>query len=141
MSEQLEKANKIRVGDEFHVLGQALMLKVSREYNGTRFFEPGATLVVTDEMMAVAAEDPKGSWVEIIPDRALQVERWGRVRLGLGKAEGNFWRYGDPVWESQRRAALEVAWAETNPAARARVVAEVQARFARGQGQEAQADD
>lgn len=142
MSTQPEAANRLlQTGDQFHVLGQAVLLRLSRAYDGTKIVEAGSTLVLTRDMVELAAEAGGEPWTALIADPTAQVERWGRVKFAPGPATAPGWTYGDPKWEAQRRAALEVVWAITEPVGRAKALAEVQARFARGQGQEAFGDE
>lgn len=102
------------------------------------FGAPSVTLYRGDEIeidaaMLEADLDRHGrpGWAALLHDDAMQVEKWGSVRLRPGRAPRDLqpWVHGSPLWSEQREAARRAAWAEPNPERRAEALAEVKRTY------------
>lgn len=89
-----------------------------------RVFRRGEEFTLTEEDIASTIDRNGGSWIDselARPD--------GRVGAGPWPEGAPRWTLGAPDWQEAREIARQAAWAEQDPAERARKRAEVELEF------------
>ena len=74
----------VEPGDYIHLIDDGLTI-VQGGNQGGFTGEIGDEVLITTELIAASWDGAGRSWLELVADPAKQIEKWGRVHVGVGR--------------------------------------------------------